>query len=131
MYLYLILHKINDVHEQIIAITDDIDGSPNVYTIIYSELMSGKLCGLFTVQASSCVDERCVHKFNISSSSCSISYDISVSMFSTNIFGEGPSSEPVVFSLLSYRLEQHSKYLTIMYYNYYRYYKSSNDTLRR
>ena len=90
------------------------DGSPNVYTIVYSELMSGKLCGFFTVQNSSCVDEKCVHEFNMLSSPCSISRDISVSIFYTNMFGEVLSSESVVFSsIISYVPDQHSKCIII------------------
>ena len=97
-----------------LSLHDNVDGSPNVYTIVYSELMSGKLCGFFIVQNSSCVDEKCVHEFNMLSSPCSISCDISVSIFYTNMFGEVLSSELVVFSsIISYVPDQHSKCIII------------------
>ena len=99
---------------QIIAVSDNVDGSPNAYTIVYSELMSGRLCGFFTIRNSSCVDERCVHKFNILSSPCLISNDISVTVFYTNMFSEGLSSESVVFSLISYVPNKHSKCIIII-----------------
>ena len=82
----------------------NINGSPTSYTVIISDLTSGSICDLSTVPSApnTCDDGKYCqlqwHKFALSSP-CSSNHDISVSVFATNILGNGPFSEPVVFSL--------------------------------
>ena len=82
------------------------------YTIRYSDFMSGRLCGSFSIQASdsSCHDDdsMCLYTFEISPP-CSLSRDISVSMSSTNVFGDGPFSEPVIVGVIFNTSDQCSK----------------------
>ena len=83
-------------------ISDDIDGSPIRYTIIYSDSSNKKLCSMDIIEASSdsCEEDVCTHMFDVSSSSCSPSTDISVSVFATNILGDGPHSAAIQIGLM-------------------------------
>ena len=47
----------------------------------------------------SCADGICTHQFNITSSSCPTSTDISVVAFARNIFGNGSLSGPYVHGI--------------------------------
>ena len=70
-------------------------GSIFAYTIIYSDSTSGSSCGLATIPASSCRGRMCSHIFEVSSSFCLPSADINVTVFATNILGEGQFSIPL------------------------------------
>ena len=74
--------------------SDGIDGSTTSYTITYSDSTSGRICGSATIPASSCDGGICSCRFDISSSSCLPSADVSVTVFASNILGNGPMSEP-------------------------------------
>lgn len=84
---------------QNMTISDDIDGSPISYNIMYSDFTSGRMCGIFSIPAATCWDGVCQHTSRIASP-CSPNDDISVSVLSTNILGSGPPSQPVIFSLI-------------------------------
>ena len=77
-------------------ITDDIDGSTISYTIIYSDSHSNNSCGLSIISVSSCEGSICSHLFEVSASSCSPSSNINVSIFATNILGDGLLSNSVM-----------------------------------
>ena len=78
-----------------------IDGSAKSYTITYSDSSSGSSCASATIPASSCEGGVCSHRFDISSSPCRLSPDITLTAFATNILGDGPSSEAVRIFLFS------------------------------
>ena len=63
---------------------------------MYSDSTSGSICGSATITASSCTDEMCAHSFNFdtSLSLCPPAADIGVTVFATNMLGNGPTSEP-------------------------------------
>ena len=96
------------------AISDNIDGSPTSYNIMYSDFTTGRICGLFSIPATTCQDGACRHKSQIASP-CSPNDDISVSVLSTNILGSGPPSQPVVFGVIADGesvANDHSEYIT-------------------
>ena len=91
---------------QYLAISDNIDGSPISYTITYTDFTSGRTCNSFTVPASTICQLQnglyaCHHMFTISPP-CSPSNTTSISIFATNVLGDGPCSNPVIFSCISY-----------------------------
>ena len=92
------------LQQTIAAIYGNINGSPTSYTVIFSDLTSGSICDLSTVPSApnNCDNGNSCqlqwHKFAISSP-CSYNHDISVSVFATNILGNGPFSEPVIFKI--------------------------------
>ena len=75
-------------------ISDGIDGSATNYTITYSDSTSGRTCGLFTISASTCTSGHCNHMFEIPPVCSDIG--IVITVFATNVLGDGPSSEPVL-----------------------------------
>ena len=78
-------------------ITENMDGSATLYVIEYFEASTNTMCASQTVEPSdSCVDELCTHFFDISSSSCDRSGQISVAVSAENSLGRGPSSTPIV-----------------------------------
>ena len=79
-------------------ITDGITGSLISYTVIYSDSHSNNSCGLSTILVPSCERSICSHLFQVSASSCSPSSNINVSMFATNVIGDGPLSRPVMIA---------------------------------
>ena len=64
------------------------------YTISYSDSASGIICGSTTIPASSCEDGTCDDVFVVATSTCAPSTDITVTMFTTNVLGNGPISVP-------------------------------------
>ena len=82
------------------AVHDSIE-RPSVvsYTITYTDVSSGGICGSATIPASSCLNETCCHTFGEISPPCSSDGDISISVFPTSILEDGPPSKPLVFSL--------------------------------
>lgn len=95
---------IYNIIQQTTVISDEIDGFPTSYTVIYSDFNSGSICRLSTISTvlSSCEDGNYCqgHHFVISSPGpCSSNHDISISVFATNVLGNGPFSQPVIFSL--------------------------------
>ena len=81
-------------------IAEGIDGSASSYTIIYTDTESGGiLCDSVKVPGFSCQGELCSHLFDVSSSSCVNSTNISVAVYATNLLGDGPASEPVSVEL--------------------------------
>ena len=78
-------------------ISNDIDGSATSYFISFSESTNNDICDNATVSLSACQDGVCSHYFNVSSSPCSFSTnDVTVSVFATNIFGNGLGSSTIV-----------------------------------
>lgn len=76
-------------------ISDGIDGSATSYTINYLDSISGDFCSSATIPASSCVDGTCNHTFEVSTSSCPPCVDINITVYSTNILGNGAISDPL------------------------------------
>ena len=76
-------------------LADRIDGSVLLYTINYTDTLSGTSCGLATIPTSSCRGGVCHHVFEASSSSCPLSDYITVTVFGTSVLGNGTSSLPV------------------------------------
>ena len=77
-------------------ISDEVDGSASNYTIIYSDSTFGSICGSAMIPSSVCVGGICSHMFNVfTSSSCPSSTGITVTVFATNVLGNGPLSDPL------------------------------------
>ena len=75
-----------------------LDGS-TYYNINYTNSMSGESCGSAVIPASSCTSSVCNHDFDISSSLCSPSTVLSVSIFASSILGDGGVSEELTFGI--------------------------------
>ena len=74
-------------------VSDNIDGSATSYTIQFSDSTSSTDCkDSVTIPASSCSGRVCNYEFEIANSSCSLSADITVTAFATNVFGDGRHS---------------------------------------
>ena len=79
------------------TVSDDISGSALSYNISYSDITTGSmyLCDSTIIRISSCDNGACRHHFQVTSSSmplCKRSKDIIVSVFATNVFGDGSKS---------------------------------------
>ena len=77
------------------TISDGIDGSATSYTITYTDTLSGDTCGRATIPASVCLNRMCSHVFEVSSSNCRPFSDINVTVFGTNILGNGTVAQSV------------------------------------
>ena len=75
-------------------VSDGIDGSPLFYNITL--LASSTSCGSAEINASSCRDGICNYEFEVTSTSCSPSTDISVTVFASNVLGIGEASQTFV-----------------------------------
>jgi hypothetical protein len=80
-------------------ITDGIEGSTISYTITYVDSISGDFCNSVTIPASSCIDGMCNHTFEVTLSSCPPCVDINITVYATNILGNGAISDPLTIGL--------------------------------
>ena len=93
----LIYNIIHDILQGTFNISNIVNGSAINYTIIYSDSTSGKSCSLITIPTSSCVNGICSHLFDVlSSSDCPASANITTTVFGSNVFGNGPPSNPTI-----------------------------------
>ena len=76
-------------------ISDGIGGSVTSYTITYLDSTSGDHCSLVTIPASSCIGGMCNHTFEVATSSCPACVDINITVYATNILGNGTISDPL------------------------------------
>ena len=83
-------------------ISDEIDGSAQSYTITYTDSMTSTVYSSVGIQASSCDGQMCGHQFEVSSSSCVPSADVTITMFATNILGRGQTSNPITIGIVIY-----------------------------
>ena len=90
------------VFQRSFNITEGIDGSATSYTIVYTD--AGILCDFIKVPAFRCQGGLCSHLFDVSSSHCVNSTNISIAIYATNLLGDGPASEP--FSIELYHRNQ-------------------------
>ena len=83
-----------------VFIADGVGGSATSFTIIYSDSKSNSTCGSAIIEAVSCTESgiQCTHSFDTSSSLCPSSTSINVTVYATNLIGDGPHSEPVIHS---------------------------------
>ena len=91
---YTSYYDITTAHQDSFNITEGVDGSALSYTISYSDSVSGINCHSTTISASSCDDGICSDVFEASASLCPPLTDITVTVFATNILGNGPTSIP-------------------------------------
>lgn len=70
-------------------IYEGIDGSATTYTIIYSDSSFGSTCSSMKIPASACADGTCSHVYNATNSSCPPYTGITVTVFASNILGDG------------------------------------------
>ena len=78
-------------------ITTGIDGSATSFTITYINSISGSICGFNGIVASSCASRVCTDWFDLSSSPCKNSSNITVAAFATNVLGDGLPSQMFVY----------------------------------
>ena len=91
------------------GILENMDSPPLSYTITYTDSSSGSICGSVSIPASSCSNGLCCHTFGEISSPCSPDGDISIFVFATSALGDGPLSQPLIFSLKTPRDEPGKK----------------------
>ena len=79
-----------------------IDGSASSYTITYYSFFSGSICGTATIPVPSdfCINGICRHVFDSSSSVCDSVTDFVITAYATNVFGDGPTSNPVHVNIM-------------------------------
>ena len=77
-----------------------INGDADNYTVTYAETTTGATCYSDTIMASSCKDGICQHSYDSSSDSlfCRQNANITVTVFATNILGDGRMSTPINIS---------------------------------
>ena len=63
--------------------------------IIYTDIYTDLTCYSDTIMADSCEDEICKHLFDISLSNCPPTTNITITVFATNILGNGQMSTPI------------------------------------
>ena len=71
------------------------NGSATSYTIVYTDSYSGVTCASATILVSSCVGDPCSHEFEFSSSDCPNSIAKNVTVYGSNLLGDGRRSEPI------------------------------------
>ena len=81
------------------SLTNGVDGSAISYTITYTDTKSELICKSTTIPTSSCQEETCTHYFDVTSSNCQSSSNITLTVFATNILGNGPSTKPLIITL--------------------------------
>ena len=70
----------------------------HLYNISYKDPISGNICS--RVPALACQDDGvCSHTFEVSSSLCNPSTNISVTVTATSMFGAGEKSEPLTIGM--------------------------------
>lgn len=87
---------------------DGTETSTASYTINYHDTISESTCGNVNIPISSslCVELTCRHAFEVSTSSCNSSAEVTIVAFATNAFGDGPFSMPVNINLKKTRNAQ-------------------------
>ena len=85
------------IAKSIFKITDEVAGSTLSYTLIYTNNNSDSVCGSAIIPAFSCNSGICRHKFDANDSSllCPTSNVYNVSVFATNLLGNGHTSSIV------------------------------------
>ena len=86
----------NNLMQDFFNISEGIEGSATSFTVIFSDAVSDITCDKATLSVSSCCGGTCRHVFKVSSSSCPPSADIAVTVYATNILGNGTHSEPMI-----------------------------------
>ena len=76
-------------------LSEKIDGSPIRYKIIYIAISSQLICETIDIPSASYNGDFFSHTFEVLSSNC-LSNDIAVTVFATNVLGDGPSSFSVI-----------------------------------
>ena len=96
----IIVTKIIPHQQDSFNISDEIDGSAQSYTITYTDSTTSTVCSSVEIQASSCDVQMCGHQFEVSSSSCVPSADVTITVFATNILGSGQTSNPITIGIV-------------------------------
>ena len=86
-------------YQDVAMILENTDSPPISYNITYADASSGRFCGSVTISASLCLNGVCCHTFGEISPPCSSDGDISIFIFATSVLGDGPPSQPLIFSL--------------------------------
>ena len=76
-------------------IYEEITGSAILYTVKYLDSATGTTCGSHSVSATSCMGGVCSDEFEISSSLCTPSSDINVTVSAVTNLGEGPQTNSI------------------------------------
>ena len=84
-----------------IANHERIDGSAISYTLTYLDSITGDPCSTATIPSFSCVEGICNHTFEVSLSSCTPCVDINITVYATNILGNGAISDPLTIGCLT------------------------------
>ena len=72
-----------------LEISEGILGSPMSYTLTYFGRHSGVVCGSYVINTNSCVNGTCNHTFDVTSSCCPKFSGVNVTVYATNILGNG------------------------------------------
>ena len=75
----------------LLRIYNESNSSASSFVIMYIESMSEKICGSTTIPAATCINGQCTYVFEVTSSLCTPSSDITFSVSGSNILGNGPS----------------------------------------
>ena len=80
--------------QETINFTDDIDWSIINYTVKYRNSF-GRDCHSATFPVSYCTNGDCKHELELSSTMCLPSAYINLTIYATNLLGDGPNSDPL------------------------------------
>ena len=69
---------------------------------MYSDSLLGTICSSATISANLCEDGTCNHLYQVSNSSCPPCIDINITVFATNILGNGATSDMITISCVLY-----------------------------
>ena len=82
-------------------IFNDVDGSATSYTAYFVDTSSDKGCDSRTIDSSVCVNGTCCIIYQIlRDSPCSHSSNLTVTVYATNILGNGPESKPAYITII-------------------------------
>ena len=72
--------------------SNELEGLPTSYSILYIDSITGRTCSAVTIPISSnyCIGLSCQYAFEVSSSYCTSVTNFTISAFATNVFGDGP-----------------------------------------
>ena len=68
---------------------------------MYTDALSGDICNLTTIPVLNCVHRMCQHVFEVAFSKCARSSNINITVFGTNLLGNGTMSNTVTIGKFS------------------------------
>ena len=86
-----------------VTVSDGLENHVVLYSLTYKDSNTGNICSqIATIPASACSESGvCKHVFEVSSSFCHPSTDITVTVTAASMFGSGMESDPQTIGMVS------------------------------